>query len=804
MKKIWAMAAAMLLLVLGGCGGGDDAGPPADGDAPTERAAAVRCQATMANPMACVPRMTTALVNPAGAVVTKVTHQEPGTLRVTVRDGNGAGLPGVVVSLSSTDDTVQAAAATTDATGLARLALPAGRQAGSFIARINATAQGSTLSAALSYQVVWPALSLALQDAAGRPIAQVTPDLPGTLAATLKYPDGTPLPNHLVTFNTNDSVDLVPASRTALTDTRGVARVVLPAGSRNGGFAAGAAVSAYGIALSSSLNYGVAYPTLAFATPILTPTRLSAGGTASVSFTVNSGWLTYTRPLTVNFSSVCAALGKATITAQATTRAGVAAATYTDRGCATTDTITASVSLGGRTTTRSVALQVLPAAVGSIGFLSADTTNIALVGTGGPQRQEWSTLSFRVVDARGGAVANVPVSFAFADSNMAATVGGLQLQPASAFTDAAGLVSTTVSGGTIPTSVRVKASVGAITTLSSVLVVSSGVPDQQHFALSTSTGNCEGLDFDQECSTVTVSMADHFGNPVPDGTAVSFSAEGGVIDGSCLTGRVPAQGTTPVGQTTNSQQNAIPVPGSCSVKLRSARPKPANGRVTVLAYALGEEDFFDRNGNNRCDNCDRTSTIASSEFLPTQDKSPDIWRDDNEDGRWTAGEPCVGPNRNGVCSTPGDGRYNGVLRNPNPAASAQTLYVSRQLVQIFSGSRAVFTGPLDPITRAPFAPRCGSDDVIDMAFSVRDVNGNPMPAGTRLELSAMFGARRGEVWPDRLTVESQPLGVGTTLSGGATTYTASVVCMNTQLGRFFVKATTPNGVTSMGTLYINR
>ena len=93
--------------------------------------------------------------------------------------------------------------------------------------------------------------------------------------------------------------------------------------------------------------------------------------------------------------------------------------------------------------------------------------------------------------------------------------------------------------------VRVVASIrGAtpsVTTLSNILVVSTGVPVQKRFSLSTSTGNCEGRDIDQVCSTVTATVGDQFGNPVPDGTAVSFITEAGLIGASCVTGSLPAQ-----------------------------------------------------------------------------------------------------------------------------------------------------------------------------------------------------------------------------------------------------------------------
>ena len=85
------------------------------------------------------------------------------------------------------------------------------------------------------------------------------------------------------------------------------------------------------------------------------------------------------------------------------------------------------------------------------------------------------------------------------------------------------------------TPVRVTATIRgtspAVTSTSDQLVISTGIPDQNSFSLSTSIFNVEGANFDG-CpsnigSTVSVCLGDHFNNPVPDGTAVSFTAEGG-------------------------------------------------------------------------------------------------------------------------------------------------------------------------------------------------------------------------------------------------------------------------------------
>ena len=461
-------------------------------------------------------------------------------------------------------------------------------------------------------------IALSLTSSSGTPIAQVSPGQEGVLQALVKS-KGVAVPNVAVTFTTSDKTAVLePASGTALTDANGVAKVGLPPGTQAGAFTAKAVALADSAAVSATTDYGVAFPTLTLGPVGIAPTTLSARGNASIKVAVLNGSSPYTLPLEVSFTSPCIAAGKAKIGSPSTTVGGIATATYTDLGCAATDAITASTTLGGRTVTQTATIQVLPAAAGSIKFASANTTNIALKYTGGVGRQEFSTLTFEVYDGQGKPVAGSVVDFAFADVNGA--VGGLTLAPLSGTTDANGAVTTVVSAGTLPTSIRVRATVhgSGVTTMSNVLVVSTGVPDNKHFSLSTETGNCEGFDFDQECSIVTATLGDHFGNPVPDGTAVNFIVEGGIIGASCYTGEIPDP-TTPLDQSTNS--NIGPGSGTCSVKLRSSSPRPADGRVTVLAYALGEEDFFDANGNNtlrwlRHDLRARVQRRQESRYLP--------------------------------------------------------------------------------------------------------------------------------------------------------------------------------------------
>lgn len=640
---------------------------------------------------------------------------------------------------------------------------------GSGNAQINAILDQGTCSTStqtVGAELGAATLTLTLMDTSGATVSSVSPDRNASVHATLKNSKGAALANVAVTFTTTDKTgSFIPSSGTALTDANGVAQLVLPAGAQAGAFTLTANAALADNSVTATTAYSVTFPTLSLSALSMTPAILSSGGNASVAVNVLNGTTVFSAPLSVSFSSPCALAGKASLGSPVLTQNGVATASYTDKGCGVADPITASVALGGVSVSKTGTLTVLPASAGSLKFVAANTAQIALKGTGGIGRSEYSTLSFQVFDTTGNKVGGTLVDFVFADSGSATTVGGLMLNPASATSAADGTVTTLVSNGTIPTSVRVVATIHgsspAITSLSNVLVVSTGVPDQRHFSLSTQTGNCEGLDFDQTCSTVTATLGDHFGNRAPDGTAVNFSAEGGVIDPACVT----------------SAQT-----GTCSVTLRASNPRPANGRVTVLAYALGEETLIDSNGNNVFD--------AGDSFV---DKSPDIFRDDDENGHWTSGEACIGPNSNSMCSTPGDAQYNGVLRNPQ-VPSTQALFVSGQLVQLFSGSHA-------NISFTPAAITCTVGETTDVQVRVTDQLGNVMPAGTTITFSTFFGFGTADarVSPAGVTVNNVVLAVGEPLL--IPSYNVTVACAGS--GKLTATVITPSKVESSASAAIN-
>lgn len=682
-------------------------------------------------------------------------------------------------------------------------------------------------------------LTLSLNDASGAAITSVAPGQNGALQALVKDSKGNAVPNLAVTFTTSDKTGVfVPASGTALTDATGVARVGLAAGTQAGAFTVSAGATVGDKATSGVVGYTVAFPTLTLSPLTISPASLSAGGTASLGVTVLSGSSPFTPAQSVIFSSPCAAAGKAMISSPVATVNGVASTSYTDKGCGGADKVTASTSLGGATFEQSGTVTVLAATAGQIAFISALPQNIALKGTGGPGRQESSTVTFKVLDSNGN-----PVSGKVVDFGLNTYVGGLTRNPTSSTTGADGTASTVVAAGTINTPVRVTATLAGtqITTLSDQLVVSTGVPDQNSFSLSTETFNVEGMNSDG-CegpvgSTVRVSLADHFNNPAPDGTAVSFTAEGGTIDASCLTGLV---NTTLTDGTVIKQKG---IPGQCTVRFCAADPRPVDGRITILAYALGEESFIDATGDNLFQSAEKyqdlgdpfrndraiTSLNANANWIVNPytlaTVSPnDIWSTGNES--WVAGETFIDTNSNGTWTGLGDGFYNGVLKSPQ-TFNNQATHVRAALVQVLSTSEANITA-LDTVPVV--LSRCvdGTSFVNvpkKLQIAIRDSNltvfsgnkainapllpfdlpGNILPAGTKIELSTSNGK----------ILSGTSFVVPNTNDPSATAWIYPVliqsdavldkgVCQNpVTSGLFTVKVTTPLGLITTKTFSIN-
>jgi hypothetical protein len=527
---------------------------------------------------------------------------------------------------------------------------------------------------------------------------------------------------------------------------------------------------------------------------------LSPGGSTNLTVNIVSSTKTLaSAPVLITFNSPCIASGEAKLTTSTggttsnvvSSNFGEATITYTANGCSGTDQITATAVIKGLQANARTTLNIAPDTVLAVKAIDTELSQISLKGTGG---QETAVVSFLVTGATGAPIKNVIVDFSLSTESNGSSLGGLALVNASATSDKNGVVSTTVQAGNVATSVVVtaKARDTNIATQSKKLIVSTGIPDQDSITLGASDPFPMGWDHNGTESIFTVQLADAFNNPVSDGTAVSFTTEGGSIDDACTTEK-----------------------GACSVTWRSQNPKPirnsANnsvdrllcvnagglsyvadyatcateraGRVTVLAHAIGNESFIDTNGNGLYDfdpdgdgplpgdifkthdsysggnpECDKNAPLSSLAKLSNSprlacDDLVEAYVDRNENNVHDNDEPFVDLNLDGGYSFENK-IYNGILcRDNDPNCTnkekitirqeALLIMVSDNMLQSGTGFPYLVSNiKLDAIPKSSSstsstASSSGSSAgayVATAFFWVADKNGNGAPGGTTLSI----------------------------------------------------------------------
>lgn len=356
----------------------------------------------------------------------------------------------------------------------------------------------------------------------------------------------------------------------------------------------------------------------------------------------------------------------------------------------------------------------------SIAFVEANPTSITLQGTGGAGLSETSIVKFIIKDPEGtlleGQIVNLSLS---------TTVGGITLNPSSVTSDINGEISTVVQSGSIPTPVRVIASIPGtdITTQSDQLAITSGIPDQNSTTVGASILNPEGYNISGTEITVTMRLADAFNNPVPAGTSASFTTEGGSIDGNCITN----------------------INGACSVTWRSQNPLPGSGGdgvgiVTILGTALGQESFIDNNANGVFDAGDFWEDIGEA------------YRDDNNNGSCDAGEFFEDINSNGLCDGP-DGLYNG-----NACRPGYSLCAAQKNVHVRDSARIAMSTSFANITLVPDPGLINVVAGASVIVTIADLNGNSMPGNSAIEVSVSNGEiQNASSIPDKILNTILPL-----------------------------------------------
>lgn len=526
-------------------------------------------------------------------------------------------------------------------------------------------------------------LSLSLVDADGEPTTEVTSS-PSTLQVkvTKNGRNGAVIANVVVSAAAAVAV-VSPATGTALTNASGIATFRLQqADATRGGDTVTVTVEGPSGTVTGTLNFQLGASGLRLGyldendlfieneIGIEPNSLLAAKAVAQLSLVIldENGNLSGNAE-SVTFSSGCISSGQAVIAPANPVPSGDGKVntSYEAAGCSGDDQITAS--LDGSTAQAFGTVSVASAQANSFIFVDAIPATIVLRGTGDgtTERSESSTVSFTVIDSSNSPLPGVKVDF-----TLTTYVGGLSLSTDSAISNSDGLVEVDVTAGDIPTVVRVIATAAAgdgsgksVSTVSDILTVTTGLPDQNSISLSVSEGGFvveNGFTMDGVRRTISVRMADKFNNPVTAGTAAVFTTEYGTIDPSCQTGvangerlgGTPQQGECSVLWTSGAPRfptltgsefvQTIFSPGySCSAHNGSSGPCPVDlgftsgGRSTILVTAIGEESFIDRNGNGIMDE-DEKDLFANL---------PEAFLDNNEDGVFNPATPeCEGAGAN--------------------------------------------------------------------------------------------------------------------------------------------------------------
>lgn len=514
-----------------------------------------------------------------------VTSTSSANVTATIKDAANKPVPDQVVKFSSVDPigTFNPSSALTDKFGVATSVLtPSGTStSGATLAVAVATVLGTNLTSTAGYTATSagaissgsPSLTLSL--------SSDTVTTVGAVTATATVRDGiTAVVGQVVKFKTVDGLGTFAVS-SALTDGDGIARADLTATSagQSGADQVIATTSVSGKALQDSKGFKLTATSATISSFSSDKSTLLPYDQANLSVSV-AGAPSGT-PVNLNLSSTCVSIGKATLTpATVSTTTGSASFTYRDAGCGATKASDAlQVSIVGTSATSALNVGLTSPTVNSITFTSATPSTIFLKSSG---LTETSSLIFTVVDTAGNGLPNQLVTL-----DLLTASGGLTLDggagPVSKRTDSTGRVNVLINSGTVPTPVRVRATLmvgsSSINSVSSDLAVAVGLPSELNFSLSQTSRNIEGYDLDGTANTYSIIASDRLSNPVPLGTAINFIAEGGQIE--------PIKTTELKSGLARTSANFV-----------SSSPRPRDGRVTVLAYALGEESFLDTNGNN--------------------------------------------------------------------------------------------------------------------------------------------------------------------------------------------------------------
>ena len=683
------------------------------------------------------------LRNSNGDIANTLSEESPLTVQVAITDKQGQTLDidDATISLSSDiADVFPSGSSSLTNNGVANFELLFNGTVGAGTVTANLITRVATITEAVSLEsVANEVYTVSIAPNPSTAIAMISPSQPLDLIVTVRQgiASSSPVADAIVSLS-SDIADVSPQNGRSLTDSSGRAAFTL---SYNGSDGAGTAVATFttdsGNTFSNSIAFTSERAQSSYTIDILQPSGSTFSNekplTVDVELTADGAPL----PNAIITLSSDVGIIEPSSSTSLTDSTGRASFTLTGDGSTGAGTLTATYTANGGSVTDEITVQMLSAAEEnnfdrvSLTFVNASPINIALRGTGGGTGlEERSEVTFKLTGPSGNPVTGQAVQF-----YLSTELGGIELLDTDVLSNGAGEATATIWAGKLPTPVRViaeteqtplDATEDLIRVFSDVLSISSGIASQARFTVSAETlnppdtANIGGINV-----PVTVLAFDRFGNPVPDGTSVSFVTEcGGIGDGA---GSPSGACQTKTGQCT---VNWISQP--------NAQRECSAGRATILAYALGEEDFDDNDSDayftvptgacnapadGTCDAWDAPSQDNSEPFLDEdengQQDAPEFFIDSNGDGTWDEETPdgvdvdniagITGPNYNGAACADDEDDSNGTY-NADYDCFNELLYVYDEVVIV---TQPIASEALDfELLDAARAPVTGADPLI--------------------------------------------------------------------------------------------
>ncbi|WP_411684562.1 Ig-like domain-containing protein [Acinetobacter indicus] len=532
--------------------------------------------------------------------------------------------------------------------------------------------------------------------------------------AVLKVTDGsgTPVSGAIVTFS-GENMTFSTTNSSVFTNADGEASIgILPTNSNvTGAYVISATATSEDLSATLAKNVSFVKADVVIDKLVAAPADLVSGGSTLLTLVTKDATGNYQNNQEVKFSASCGSFSNSSVVSLSEGNVSNTYYAYDDAGklCSGSQDITVTPNTSPANA-KVISVNIEAAIATSIVYTS-QAIRIPILGSGSSSSGQ---VEFTVY-SNGTALPNQDVTLSLNKAPSGSSFVSLgNTADRVVKTDSNGKVIVNLYPGDIPGPVEIKATLpNGFSALSKNITITTGRATQNSFSLSVSKNSLEN-DKDGDVATIVARLADRNGNDVPNGTVVNFVTEGGKVGGAC--------------STTN---------GQCSVELSTQNPRPADGRVSVLAYVEGDKSYIDTNGDNIYTPGEDTLVNNIGSFF----------RDDNENNSYdsTIGEFKYTRQLTGLslaCGTSSISEPNLADEKCDDQLSA---ILRQQIILYFADS----TGTIRDLR--------ASNSSLSFSLFGNSALTTPMPSGTRIEVTPEDSTDNGKSCNAELATGSNPI-----------------------------------------------